>query len=75
MGEKWTRIGKVTHTDENGETWEREVAQDKDSGKVERQFGDALKYPESKGTDREVGTAGSEDAALEKAKEDLDDTF
>jgi hypothetical protein len=71
----WKTVGKVSHTEKDGTTWERRVAYDTDTGKVERTFGTSEKYSDSKLTNRDVGKASSAGEALDKAKNDLDGTF
>jgi hypothetical protein len=71
----WRRVGTVEHTDEKGNTWEREVARNDESGETDRQYGHGLAYPEEHKTSRDVGETGSDKEALEKSKKDLDSTF
>jgi hypothetical protein len=71
----WRRIGTVEHTDEKGNTWEREVARDDETGETDRQYGDGLAYPKEHKTSRDVGETESDEEALKESKKDLDSTF
>lgn len=71
----WFTVGKVTHTDRTGRTWERRVAHNSSTGEVERTFGTEQRYPDSRGTSRTVGHANDAGEALSKAHRDLKSTF
>jgi hypothetical protein len=71
----WKDAGHVTYTDKSGQTWDRRVAYNTDTGETERTFGTRRGYPDSERTSRSVGTASSEREALENARRDLKSTF
>lgn len=72
----WKTIGHVTHKDSSGQTWDRRVARDSDTGQVERTFGTRHGYGDSeRSTSRSVGSASSDREALDNARDDLKSTF
>jgi hypothetical protein len=65
----------ATFTDKDGQTWDRRVAYNTDTGEVARTFGTRRGYADQVKTSRHVGYARSEDEALRLARQDLKNSF
>ncbi len=65
----------ITYTDQEGQTWDRRVAYNTETGEVVRTFGTRHGFADTVKSTRHVGYARSEEEALRLAQRDLSSTF